>query len=84
MHYDKTRTWDLLLLAIHLWLAFAMIKSGNCVIDIFTSELTANLGENFNVDGGFTISYCLFALVLVVWGSGRFGLDGWRQAGFKN
>lgn len=133
MQFNKTTSWELVLLLIRLWLGLMMIKSGNCVVGIFTTPaereffenwfgaelhfpmpvfmavlakgsefvggilvvlglfsriasafiaftmlvatLTANLGENFNIDGGFTISYFLFALVLIVWGGGRFGLD---------
>ena len=125
--------WNVLLLLTRLWLAYAMIKSGNCVLDIISSPeeriffkkwfgeelhfpfpvimaflakgaefiggiflaaglftrvaasfvaftmlvatLTANLGENFNVDGGFTISYCLFALIFILWGGGKYSLD---------
>jgi hypothetical protein len=36
------------------------------------ATLTANLGENFNIDGGFTISYFLFALIFIVWGGGKY------------
>ena len=39
------------------------------------ATLTANLGENWNIDGGFTVSYILFALVLFTEGSGKYGLD---------
>jgi uncharacterized membrane protein YphA (DoxX/SURF4 family) len=39
------------------------------------ATLTANLGENWVIDGGFTISYTLFAFVLIFWGSGRYGTD---------
>jgi uncharacterized membrane protein YphA (DoxX/SURF4 family) len=42
---------------------------------MLVATLTANLGENFVIDGGFTISYFLFALLFMVWGSGKFGLD---------
>ena len=129
----NTRAWNILLLVIRLWLGFNMIKSGNSVIDIFTSSgerkffenwfgnelhfpapvlmavlakgseliggillvggiftkiaslfiaftmfvatITANLGENFNIDGGFTISYCLFASILIIWGGGKYSVD---------
>ena len=129
----QPRIWSVLLLLIRLWLAYAMIKSGNCVLDILSSPeerlffkkwfgeelhfpfpvimaflakgaefiggillaaglftrvsasfvaftmlvatLTANLGENFNIDGGFTISYCLFALIFILWGGGKYSLD---------
>lgn len=63
---------------------FTRMAASFIAFTMLVATLTAKLGENFNVDGGFTISYCLFALVLVVWGSGRFGLDGWWKAGFKN
>jgi len=39
------------------------------------ATLTANLGENWNIDGGFTVSYILFALVLFTEGSGKYSLD---------
>jgi uncharacterized membrane protein YphA (DoxX/SURF4 family) len=42
---------------------------------MFIATITANLGENFNIDGGFTISYFLFALILMVCGAGKFSLD---------
>lgn len=133
MNYNKTTVWNILLLLIRIWLGYAMIKNGNSVISIFTSEkeriffenwfgnelhfpapllmatlakgsefvggiflltgffsrvsasfiaftmfvatISANLGENFNIDGGFTISYCLFALIFIVWGGGKYSLD---------
>jgi putative oxidoreductase len=39
------------------------------------ATLVANLGENFNIDGGFTISYTLFALIFIIEGGGRYSLD---------
>ena len=39
------------------------------------ATLTANLGKDFNIDGGFTISYCLFAVILLFQGAGKFSLD---------
>lgn len=42
---------------------------------MLVATLVANLGENFIIDGGFTISYVLFALILVVAGPGKFSLD---------
>ncbi|MEP7371861.1 MAG: DoxX family protein [Chitinophagaceae bacterium] len=133
MPYKKSQWWNVLLLLIRVWLAYAMIMNGNSVLDIFSSAkereffrhwfgdelhfpfpvvmatlakgseffggiflalgfctriasssiaftmlvatLTANLGENFNIDGGFTISYCLFALIFVFWGGGKYSLD---------
>jgi uncharacterized membrane protein YphA (DoxX/SURF4 family) len=39
------------------------------------ATLTANLGENWVIDGGFTVSYVLFALILFTEGSGKYSLD---------
>ena len=39
------------------------------------ATLTANLGENWVIDGGFTVSYTLFALILFFEGSGKYSLD---------
>lgn len=42
---------------------------------MFVATITANLGKDFNIDGGFTISYMLFALIFLLWGGGKFSLD---------
>ncbi len=39
------------------------------------ATLTANLGADFNIDRGFTISYFMFALILIVQGGGKYSLD---------
>src|SRR5262245_21840332 len=39
------------------------------------ATLTANLGADFNIDGGFTISYFIFALIIIIQGSGKYSLD---------
>jgi putative oxidoreductase len=39
------------------------------------ATLTANLGQDWNIDGGFTVSYFLFALILLTEGPGKFSLD---------
>ena len=39
------------------------------------ATLTANLGQDWNIDGGFTVSYFLFALILLTEGPGSFSLD---------
>lgn len=41
------------------------------------ATLTANLGEDWNIDGGFTVSYFLFALIVLTEGAGKFSLDQW-------
>ena len=39
------------------------------------ATLVANLGENWPIDGGFTISYTLFALLFVLQGGGKYSVD---------
>jgi putative oxidoreductase len=134
MKFNQTKTWDLLLLVIRIWLGyrlitasfssitgmltsakerqffiewfgndlhfpfplymafiakFAELSGGFFVIiglytriastviafTMFVATVTANLGKDFVIDGGFTISYLIFALVLLVWGAGKYSLD---------
>jgi putative oxidoreductase len=42
---------------------------------MLVATLMANLGENFNIDGGFTISYLLFAIILIIEGGGQYSID---------
>jgi putative oxidoreductase len=42
---------------------------------MLVATLTANLGENWNIDGGFTVSNMLFALVLIVEGAGKYSIE---------
>jgi uncharacterized membrane protein YphA (DoxX/SURF4 family) len=53
---------------------------------MFIATVTANLGKDFNIDGGFTISYCLFGLIFILWGGGKFSLDRllFEKRGFRN
>jgi putative oxidoreductase len=39
------------------------------------ATLTANLGKDWVIDGGFTVSYTVFSLVLIVQGAGKYSLD---------
>jgi putative oxidoreductase len=39
------------------------------------ATLTANLGADWVIDGGFTVSYFLFALVLLLEGAGKYSID---------
>lgn len=41
------------------------------------ATLTANLGQDWNIDGGFTVSYFLFALIILTEGPGKFSFDQW-------
>jgi putative oxidoreductase len=57
---------------------FGFITRPAALLIAFTmtvATLTANLGNNWNIDGGFTISYTLFALILFIEGSGHYSLD---------
>lgn len=54
---------------------FSRISASIIAFTMFLATITANLGKNFNIDGGFTISFTLFALIFVVWGGGKFSLD---------
>ncbi len=42
---------------------------------MLVATLTANLGEDWNIDGGFTVSYFLFGLILLMEGAGKYSLD---------
>jgi len=42
---------------------------------MLVATLTANLGQNWNIDGGFTVSYFLFAAILLAEGAGKYSLD---------
>ena len=46
---------------------------------MLVATLVANLGENFIIDGGFTISYVLFAAILIIGGGGKYSLDHFRS-----
>ncbi|HMH34489.1 MAG TPA: DoxX family protein [Puia sp.] len=55
---------------------FTRVSASFIAFTMFVATVTANLNkENFNIDGGFTISYMLFALVFIVWGGGKYSLD---------
>jgi uncharacterized membrane protein YphA (DoxX/SURF4 family) len=54
---------------------FTRVSAAFIAFTMFVATVTANLGENFNIDGGFTISYCLFALIFLLWGGGKYSVD---------
>jgi uncharacterized membrane protein YphA (DoxX/SURF4 family) len=54
---------------------FTRVGASLIAFTMLIATLTANLGQDFNIDGGFTISYCLFALILIAQGAGRYSLD---------
>src|ERR1043166_7287893 len=54
---------------------FTRVAASLIAFTMLVATLVANLGENFVIDGGFTISYFLFALILIVAGGGNYSLD---------
>src|SRR4051794_28166633 len=54
---------------------FTRISASIVAFTMCIATVTANLGENFIIDGGFTISYFLFALIFLLWGAGKYSLD---------
>ena len=54
---------------------FTRISASVIAFTMLVATLAANLGENFVIDGGFTISYFLFAIILLVAGGGKYSLD---------
>lgn len=56
-------------------------KAGAALIafTMLIATLVANLGKDFEIDGGFTISYFLFALILLVEGGGKYSVDEFRK-----
>jgi uncharacterized membrane protein YphA (DoxX/SURF4 family) len=54
---------------------FTRISASLVAFTMFIATITANLGENWTIDGGFTISYFFFALIFIVQGGGKFSFD---------
>lgn len=42
---------------------------------MLVATLTANIGKNWDVDGTITVSFCLFAVILIYWGAGKYALN---------
>jgi uncharacterized membrane protein YphA (DoxX/SURF4 family) len=53
---------------------FTRAAAGLIAFTMLIATLTANLGDDWNIDGGFTVSYFLFAVILIANGSGKFGM----------
>ena len=54
---------------------FTKKAAGLIAFTMFIATITANLGKDWVIDGGFTVSYFLFALILIVMGGGGYSLD---------
>ena len=42
---------------------------------MLVATLSANIGKNWGVDGTITVSFCLFAIILLYWGGGRIRIE---------
>jgi putative oxidoreductase len=58
---------------------FTRVGAALIAFTMLVATLTANLGQDFNIDGGFTISYFLFGMILLVQGAGKYSIDYWRR-----
>ena len=54
---------------------FTRVSALLVAFTMFIATITANLGKDWNIDGGFTVSYMLFAIILIVQGGGRYSID---------
>jgi putative oxidoreductase len=54
---------------------FTRVGASLIAFTMLVATLTANLGKNFEVDGTITIPYCLFAVIFIYWGGGKFAID---------
>lgn len=54
---------------------FTRLGASLIAFTMLIATLAANLGENWTIDGGFTISYFLFAWIFILNGGGKFSLD---------
>jgi putative oxidoreductase len=43
--------------------------------DMLVATLTNNIGKNWGLESSITISYCLFAVILVYWGGGKYATE---------
>jgi putative oxidoreductase len=54
---------------------FTRIGASLVAFTMLVATLTANLGKNWEIDGVITISFCLFAVILIFWGGGKYAVD---------
>ncbi len=54
---------------------FTRISGLFVFITMLTATLIANTGIGWDVYGTITLSFALYALLFIYWGSGRYGLD---------
>ena len=54
---------------------FTRVGASLVAFTMLVATLTANIGKNWGVDGTITVSFCLFAVVFIYWGGGRYAID---------
>jgi putative oxidoreductase len=54
---------------------FTRVGASLVAFDMLVATLTNNLGKNWGIESSITISYCLFAIVLLYWGGGKYALE---------
>jgi len=54
---------------------FTRVSALFVCITMLVATLHANLGIGWDVYGTITLSFCLFAVLFIYWGGGRFALD---------
>jgi len=51
---------------------YTRIGASLIAFTMLVATLTANLGKKWGVDGTITVSFCLFAVILIYWGAGKY------------
>ena len=54
---------------------YTRVGASLVAFDMLVATLTNNLGKNWGIESNITISYCLFAIVLLYWGGGKYALE---------
>ncbi|MEP6611305.1 MAG: DoxX family protein [Mucilaginibacter sp.] len=54
---------------------FTRFGAALVALTILVIKLTANLGGNKAFDGTIAVSFCLFAIVFMYWGGGKYAMD---------
>ena len=54
---------------------FTRVAASLVAFDMLVATLTNNLGKNWGIESSITISYCLFAIIFIYWGGGKYAVD---------
>jgi len=60
---------------------FTRVSALFVFVTMLMATLVANTGKGWDVYGTITLSFCLYALVFIYWGGGKYALDAliWRS-----